>query len=168
MQSLINYYAVYSFKDKCLKYFISKIIVSHCIAHFYGIDIRSLRLIKFVLHSIRCIKPFLIFLRRAVLVRCMPDIIFAVFNQSYRKTYKALCRNSIIGTLYTSWLIRFKMCNHWTESLYIAEGCKGVLLYCVLCFTVFLVSQQLSVLSLFILLMLLYLYSILSIYFYCT
>ena len=52
----------------------------HCIAHFYGIVIGSIRLIKFVLHTTMCIEKKLIFLRRAALVRCMSDIIFAVLK----------------------------------------------------------------------------------------
>ena len=38
-------------------------------------------------------KKYLIFLRRAVLVRCMLDILFAVLNQCYGKAYMALCRD---------------------------------------------------------------------------
>ena len=36
----------------------SKVIVPHCTAHFYGIVIGSLRLIKFVLHTLMCIENF--------------------------------------------------------------------------------------------------------------
>ena len=71
-----------------------------------------------------CIDKFCIYPRRAVLVRCMPDIIFAVLNQCYGKAYNGILQKlkcstkSAICTLYNSWLIGFEIWNHWIKSLY--------------------------------------------------
>ena len=113
------------------------------------------------------------FLRRAVLVQCMSDIIFAVLNQCYGKAlYNFMQRlhsstNSIMCILYNSWFIQFKIWNHWINlTLHsVSNEC-----YCIvsLCINVLSVNQQQIILPLFILLILLYLYSILTIIFYTS
>ena len=126
--SLISYYARLVIVRQMLNLLYSNVIVSHCISYFYGIVIGNLRSTEIVLYSIMYMENFYIFLRRAVLVRCMPDIIFACLNLCYKKAYTLYgfmqrlesSTNSIICTLYNSWLIRFEILNHWLKSLYTA------------------------------------------------
>ena len=96
---------------------------THCIVPSCGLIIKNQHLQRFGSHSTMLIEKKLVSLREVVQVQCMQITISAPSRQC-EKEYITMQRlenstNTIICTLYQSWVVRFKIWNSRIDLLYI-------------------------------------------------
>ena len=105
-----------------LPYF--KVVAQHCIVRICGMITKNQHLAKFVLHSIMLTEKYLVYLSGSSASTMYANNICNFETALRKNTFGFMQRleqstNSIIITLYQSWIVRFDIWNSWIKSLYV-------------------------------------------------